>query len=157
MQNLRVITGNRQEGKTTELLENYFLRYVTKFTVDNTEEPELNEETLINFRDNVKLVFIDASPVSMFKEDMLRIINSDDFTSKEIDEILNGYHIVYHDVDSWFKLIKIIKEEIKEKDCIFFIDNCEKHNKLKEFLELMLCYPNQDCENSFDIIMTYGK
>ena len=157
MQNLRVITGNRQEGKTTELLENYFLRYVTKFTVNNTKESESDEETLINFRDNVKLVFIDAFPVSMSEAGTLRIIKSDDFTDEEREEILNGDHTIHHNVDSWFKLIRIIKEEIKEKDCIFFIDNCEKHNKLKEFLELMLCYPNQDCENSFDIIMTYGK
>ena len=153
MQNLRVITGKQQGGKTTELLENYFLRYVTTYLIDGEE----GEPVLRYFKDNVKLVFIDSAPVSLFKEDMLRIINSDDFTDEEKEEILKGDHNVHYCVDSWFKLIRIIREEIKEKDCIFFIDNCEKHNKLKEFLDLMLCYPNQDCENSFDIIMTYGK
>ena len=157
MQRLRVITGNRQEGKSTELLANYFLRYVTKFIVSNDEEHESDKETLINFRDNVKLVIIDATPYDVFKDDMLRILKSDDFTDEEREEILNGDHTIHYNIDSWFKLIRIIKEEIKEKDCIFFIDNCEKHNKLKEFLELILCYPNQDCENSFDIVMTYGK
>jgi hypothetical protein len=152
MQNLRVITGKRQEGKTTELLENYFLRYSTTYTV----ELDNGESILRYFRDTNRLIYISSQTVNVFKENMLDICNTEDYKDVYLD-IINGKHITYHGVDNWFKLIKIIKEEIKENDCIFFIDDCEKHNKLKEFLELILCYPNQDCKNSFDIVMTYGK
>lgn len=153
MQNLRIITGKRQEGKTTELLESYFLRYQTTYNV----ELENGESVLRYFRDTNKLVYISGLPVDTFEENMERICSDNDDYKDAYLDIVNGKHITYYGVDNWFKLITIIKEEIKENDCIFFIDDCEKHNKLKEFLELMLCYPNQDCENSFDIIMTYKK
>jgi hypothetical protein len=136
MQRLKVIAGNRQEGKTTELMEFYFKSYALEV-----------------IKNNFNLVFISRLPVDMFEE-YKRTMIPNTLNVQQVECINSGTHTTYFNVSSVENLKEIINNEISKKDSIFYIDDCGEFFNAQDAVNLMNEYPNLDYDYSFDIYMT---
>lgn len=136
MKRLRVIIGNRQEGKTTELMESYFKAYAMEV-----------------IKNNFNLVFISRLPVDMFEEYKKTMIPNT-LNEEQVESIKSGVHTTYFNVSSSDNLKEIVSNEISKQDSIFYIDDCGGFFNAQDAINIMNEYPNTECLNSFDIYMT---
>lgn len=139
MQTLKVITGMRQEGKTTELMESYFKQYAVE---------AIDKYFNLVFINNVPRV-----PFDIFEEYMKTMI-PDTLSEEQVATIKSGTHNIYFNVKDSNEIKSIINKEINKKDCIFFIDGCDSFFNAQDAINIMNEYPNTECLNSFDIDMT---
>lgn len=159
MQRVVIITGKKGEGKTTELMNEYFDHYtavsVLPTGVKNTRDwvrpviISLQEDT--NNIKNILAIYID---------DFIRNDGNGAYPKKE--EFLQGDHeTVYIYSSDQIIEIKDIKQIIdlnlkKCGDCTFYIDNIHLlgENAVSMITTLVNEYPNDVIDNSFDVYCT---
>lgn len=155
MQRVTLITGLRQEGKTTEL-RNEFLEHL--FNMDKSTGKLI--------RESIKPIFINCDGAETKSEELAFTSMKDYVTSNNLDgslsaedcnelivRLVNNHHFT---VSHYMEFLDLIEECVKDMDCVFYIDNVEFIPDLSadRIIALVNHYPNQECLNSFDIMYT---
>ena len=152
MQALEVIVGRPLEGKTGQLVFKYICNFHSETCIDYAY---VKSRSLIN---PVWISLGDISTVNPIKDYMDTVLSTIDDPDDSTKEFLDATHKVHLGVSNIDMLKSIMMESLKEKDCIFFIDDIhELHLTPNMLLELMNDYPNEELKNSFDIICTIRK
>ena len=170
MQKLSVIIGQDGEGKTTELLDEYYLHFVgTAFHAADDGSPVYE-----NTRDKITPVVIicgferpEKPAIAKYIENLGNAncgINDHayELLIKKINEFKEGDHKYYEEVSELGMLENIIASNIKDKDCVFYIDNIDKLyedgiSDVNDLVNMISRYPNVEVGNSFDIVATISK
>jgi hypothetical protein len=157
MQKLELIVGKQGEGKTQELIESYHKHCVTPDPY-NPKPSSVLSSTL-------KAIWISAgrkritNVISEYVETVVkpRIVNENDGNTDDL-LFVDMNHIEYNDVFDLNRLKDIIREHIKDNDCVFYIDDVDSIvSDLNILVELMNDYPNNEIGNSFDVVATITK
>lgn len=141
MQTIKTIIGLHNEGKTTEILEE-FLKHLSKEELCKSVKPVFitSDETydaLKGFAVNKLNIDID------FKENVYEINDIVKNKNEDMENLLGG----------------IILSNLDKSDCVFYIDGLD--NYIKDFhMKLLLLsnsFPNQIIPHSFDVVYTVNK
>lgn len=163
MQKLVAITGVAGEGKTLELMNDYFEHYTSVTLISEYEAPTpsrlLVQPVLVSLTEKAN---IDISILDSFIEDVLKKDDIGVYPNK--DEFINGEHTIakaftFAESVDISAIEDIIVNNLKNNDCLFYIDNAHLlgDNALTQLLDLINKYPNNEISNSFDIIATILK
>lgn len=153
MQRLTIISGLKQEGKTRELVDSYVVSFLKKAVTEEGEE--------FNCRYSIKPIFITASSKNPIND----YINSINDITKDFIESIDGIennikvlktesHKFYNEVKEKGELFNIMTSNIKECDCIFYLDLMDGVVTIDELLEFMDSFPSDISSNSCDIVAT---
>jgi hypothetical protein len=145
MQKLTIISGLPHEGKTKELFDSYKKHFlgVTIFAPGDTK---LNR--LI-----AKPVFITATNENPIK-DYILVLEGFDVLGDNEKSFMEESHKFYNKVKERGELFNIMTSNIREGDCIFYIDNMLDVVTIDELLTFMNSFPSDITTNSCDIVVT---
>lgn len=160
MQRVVIISGKKGEGKTTELMNDYFDHYtavsVLPTGVKNTRD--LIRPVIISLQEDIKN---NKNILAIYIDDFIRNDGNGVYPKKE--EFLDGNHeLAYgcniHNASIEVEAIKQIIDFNLEKygDCTFYIDNIHLlgENAVSMITTLVNEYPNDVIDNSFDVYCT---
>ena len=146
METLKIITGLRQEGKTTELIQEYIEHFRTTYEA---------EGKTINLRESLVPVLIIAANVDFHKliENTCNIAGIADTEGTLAETHVIERHNCHN--GTIVDIYDIIHKHIVKYDCVFYIDkDLFDSNDVMELLEFMEKFPNTKCPNSFSIVAT---
>ena len=152
MERLTVIIGRQGEGKSTEMFLEYISHFIGVYTSDDEEPKKL--------RNALKPVFVigDLNGVDAQKEfdTLINSLQESDFNPEQWDEIVNGVHIMCN-VSDKDTLEDIIRSNLEEMDCIFYLDNCDELITVEQAVNWISDLSMVDELCNLDIVMTKNK
>ena len=152
MERLTVIIGRLGEGKSTELFLEYVSHFIGVYASDDEEPKKL--------RDALKPVFVigDLNGVDAHKEfnALINSLQESDFNPEQWDEIINGKHNI-RNVSDKDTLEDIIRNNLEEMDCIFYLDNCDELITVEQAVNWISDLSMVGELNNLDIVMTKNK
>ena len=152
MERLTVIIGRQGEGKSTEMFLEYISHFIGVYTSDDEEPKKL--------RNALKPVFVigDLNGVDAQKEfdTLINSLQESDFNPEQWDEIVNGVHII-RNVSDKDTLEDIIRNNLEEMDCIFYLDNCDELITVEQAVNWISDLSMVGELNNLDIVMTKNK
>lgn len=145
MQKLTIISGLKQEGKTSELFDSYKEHFLGSTMYEDGS-------SILN-RSMIRPVFITATSDNPIMDYCNTIVGNNYVGDNELPFISES-HKYYAEVKEKGELFNIMNSNIRDGDCTFYLDGMDDVVPIGDLLDFMNSFPSNISKNSCDIVST---